>query len=614
MCGIGGIAGGSPPEEDVLRRMARAMAHRGPDDEGIWRDQVVGLAFRRLAIIDLDPRSSQPLHQAGLHLAFNGEVYNYRELRDELRGLSHTFVTEGDAEVLLHAWREWGEAALERVNGMFALAVWDERERCLTLAADPFGEKPLYYCRTQRRLVFASDIRALIEADDRVGEPDEQALRVFVARDLMPAPEASFFAGVRRLPAAHLLRWRDGHTEVVRYWTPRHVPVPARYEEAVEELRALLVDSIRLRLRSDVPVGTSLSGGVDSSAVVALSAELGRDHRRHAFTARFPLYERDEWGYAQQVGEAAEVIEHHAVTPSGEDLARDLGALVRDQEEPFGSTSIYAQWRVMRAAREAGVTVLLDGQGADELFGGYPWMVGTAVVSRGAGAVARALLNGGGQRDSTARQLVGTRLPSGLARMYRRRLASPYVTAQAVEATIDCEPPGPDFAQGSKVRRELVLETFVTSLPALLRYADRNSMAHSREVRLPFLDRRVAEFALSLPAEFLCRGGVTKRILRDAARPLVPEPVLTRRDKVAFEPPQARWLATVPWRERIADVLLDPATADRGVYDTTAIEADLRAGAWRDHGALWRAFCAEVWRRSFAPPRSQPAAALRRRA
>jgi asparagine synthase (glutamine-hydrolysing) len=581
--------------------MARAMAHRGPDDEGVWSDRTAGLAFRRLAIIDLDPRSNQPLHHDGLHLVFNGEIYNYRELRDELRSLGHAFVTEGDGEVLLHAWREWGESALDRLNGMFALAIWEERERRLTLAADRFGEKPLYYYRAPGRLVFASDIRALREAVDGLGTPDAQALHLFLARDLMPPPARSFFAGVHRLPAAHVLRWQDGRTAVSRYWIPRCVAVPARYEEAVEELRRLLVDSIRLRLRSDVPVGTSLSGGVDSSAVLALSAELGREHRRHAFTARFPGYERDEWHYAEQVATAAGVAEHHAVTPGAEDLASDLETLVRDQEEPFGSTSIYAQWRVMRAASQAGVVVLLDGQGADELFGGYPWMVGKTVLSRGPGTVLRALVGGGCERGPTVRQLVELRLPSGLTRAYRRRLASPYLNAEVVEATIDFEPATPSFAQGSGTRRELILETFVTSLPTLLRYADRNSMAHAREVRLPFLDRRVAEFALSLPAEFLCRDGVTKRILRDAVRGVVPGPVLARRDKVAFEPPQSRWLATPRWRERVAEVLLDPATRDRGVYDTETIEADLRAGAWRDHAALWRAFCAEVWRRSFAP-------------
>jgi asparagine synthase (glutamine-hydrolysing) len=606
MCGIAGIVGTPGPDEEVLTRMALAMVHRGPDDQGTWTDGVAGLAFRRLAVIDLDPRSNQPLHYEGLHLVFNGEIYNYRELRRELESLGHAFVTEGDGEVLLHAWREWGTAVLDRLNGMFALAIWDEREQELTLASDPFGEKPLYYCERSRRLVFGSDIRALIEAVDGLGAPDERALEVFVARNLMPAPDGSFFAGVKRLPAAHLLRWRAGSLAVARHWAPRQIEVPRRYEDAVVELRRLLLDSIRLRLRSDVPVGTSLSGGVDSSAVVALSAELGREHRRHAFTATFPGYARDEWVYAEQVARATEVVEHHAVEPESEQLADDLETLVRDQEEPFGSTSIYAQWRVHRAAREADVVVLLDGQGADELFGGYPWMVGTAALAGGPRTIARALRTGGSERASTLRALIGSYLPDPLARLYQRHIASPYTRPEVLERTVSFEPPVPTFSDGSAMRRELILETFVTSLPTLLRYADRSSMAHSREVRLPYLDRRVAELALSLPASFLCRDGVTKRILRDAVRGLVPDAVLARRDKVAFQPPEAQWLSTPGWRERIREVLLDPATRARGMYDSAAIEADLRAGRWRDHQAVWRALCAETWRAAFRTTPARP--------
>ena len=335
MCGIAGIVGSPGPDELTLTRMAGVMKHRGPDDQGIWLDGAAGLAFRRLAVIDLDPRSNQPLHLRGLHLGFNGEIYNYRELRDELRGLGHGFVTDGDGEVLLHAWRQWGAGALERLNGMFALAVWDEHEQSLTLACDRFGEKPLYYCPAPERLAFASDIRALAQAIEEVGTADDRAAEVFAAHNLMPPPDGSFFVGVKRLPAAHLLRWQARRIAVTRYWTPERVVVPERYEDAAAELRELLVDSIRLRLRSDVAVGTSLSGGIDSSAIVALSAQLGRDHRRHAFTARFPGYARDEWGYAQQVAQVAEVVEHHAAEPGAEQLANDLDQLICDQEEPF---------------------------------------------------------------------------------------------------------------------------------------------------------------------------------------------------------------------------------------------------------------------------------------
>ena len=310
-----------------------------------------------------------------------------------------------------------------------------------------------------------------------------------MALGALPEVNRSFYTQVHRLPAAHVLRFVAGEQPSIRrYWTPQPVSVPDRYEDAVMELRALLTDSIRIRLRSDVPVGTSLSGGVDSSAIVALSGELAGDHRRHAFTARFPGFARDEWAFAQTVATAAGVVEHHPVEPTAADLLADVDALVRDQEEPFTSLSIYAQWRVNRCAREVGVTVLLDGQGADELFGGYP---GTESA-----------------RSRRAPRLVG--------RFLRRRAVSVYASGEAGRTGASVDPVGEEWAD------ERLRQTFASSLPGLLRYADRDSMAHSREVRLPFLDRRIAEFALSVPHEFLWRQGQTKAVLRDAVRGVGP--------------------------------------------------------------------------------------------
>lgn len=595
MCGIGGWVGGAPPDPEVLRRMARAMAHRGPDGEGVWSDETAGLAFRRLAIIDLDARSDQPLHLGALHLVFNGEIYNYVELRDELRGLGHQFVTEGDGEVLLHAWAQWGEGALQRLNGMFGFAVWDDVEQTLTVTCDRFGERPVYWAQDGGRLLFASDVRALIQAAPELRRPRHDVLGPYLARGLMPPIDESFFAGVNRLPGSHLLRWRDGRAETARWWEPRAVEVPQRYEEAVERLRELLLDSIRLRLRSDVPIGTSLSGGVDSSAIVGLSAALAGDHRRHAFTARFPDFEKDEWAYASAVAEAAGVVEHHEVVPSADGLLADLARFVVDQEEPFGSTSIYAQWRVMRAAREAGVTVLLDGQGADELFAGYPGVHGWALRSSGPRALVEGLL--GPHRLELLTAIGAEHLPTRVAWRHRRALANPYAAADVVEAAVRL--PAPVAGGRDPLRRELLRQAFHTSMPGLLRYADRNAMAHSREVRLPFLDHRVAEFALSLPASFLVRNGVTKKVLRDAAAGAVPAEILGRRDKVGYVTPQQRWFAGAALRERFASVLLDPGARARGLFDCATIEADARAGAWRDTDAIWRAVNLEMWMRSF---------------
>lgn len=604
MCGIAGTVGGPTPELPVLRRMAAVMAHRGPDDEQVWADERAGLAFRRLAIIDLDPRSAQPQHLEHLHLVFNGEIYNYRELRTELQGLGHDFRTEGDGEVLLHAWAQWGERALDRLNGMFAFAVWDDRGGELTLCTDPFGEKPVFWCRDGGRFAFASNIRALREAVPSIGAPREDALAPFLALGLMPAIEDSFLAGVQRLPGAHRLRLgADGEVDVRRYWTPAQVDVPAHYPEAVAALRELLVDSIRLRLRSDVPVGTSLSGGVDSSAVVALAGSLASDATRHAFTASFPGFARDEWEHAAHVAREAGVVEHHRVLPTAEEALADLDVLVRDQEEPFGSLSIYAQWRVNRAAHEAGVTVLLDGQGGDELFGGYPGTAGWALRSAGPRAALAGIRAGGPVRSEVLIAYGAELLPRAVAHRHRRRMASPYVGAAVTDAAVRVEPVVPAGGTGaSPLRRELLRQCFHTSLPQLLRYADRDSMAHSREVRLPLLDRRIAEFGLSAPPHYLYGDGWTKRILRDAVRDVVPAAVLDRRDKVGFEPPQAQWLSTPAAIARIRETLLDGAARARGLYDVGAIAADADAGAWRDPSAVWRALNVELWLRSWERP------------
>jgi asparagine synthase (glutamine-hydrolysing) len=599
VCGIGGTAG-EPPDSRLLQRMAATMAKRGPDGERTWHDEAVGFAFRRLAVIDLHERSGQPQHLGSLHLVFNGEIYNYRELRHDLRGRGHRFQTEGDAEVLLHAWQEWGDGALDRLNGMFALAVWDDAQRTLTLASDLFGEKPLYYARLGAGLVWASEIKALLEHPDVLGTSDDGALVAFVARGVLPPTDGSFYAGIRRLPAAHLLVWRDGVAEVRRYWRPQRVDVPKRFDEAAAALRELLVDSIRLRLRSDVPVGTSLSGGLDSATVVMLSAGLAGDHTRHAFTATFPGFDRDEWRYAAEVAHAAGVTAHHAVEPTAEEALADLEPFVIDHEEPVEGLSVYAQWRVMRAAREAGVTVLLDGQGGDELFAGYPGSSAYAIRQLPLGDVLREVRADRSHVAGVGRSLAADYLPEWLRRIARRSESSPYASAEAVlEASRTPPLNGTGWRDEHRPqRRHLLTQSLESSLPVLLRYADRSSMASSREVRLPLLDRRVAELAWSLPADFVYSQGISKRILREAGRGVVPGSIRRRRDKVGFEPPQRPWLDTASFRRLIGELLLDGDALGRSLYETRAIEADLRAGSWRDATGIWRAVNAEIWLRT----------------
>lgn len=600
MCGIAGLAGAGAADVAALERMASAMIHRGPDGEGVWHDDEVGLSFRRLAIIDLNERSNQPMHFGPFHLVFNGEIYNYLELRAELAKLGHVFVTEGDGEVLLHAWAQWHEDALARLNGMFAFGIWDSERQSLTLATDPFGEKPLLYVERPDRLLFASDVRALKAADASIGIVDEAATRAFLRLGVLPSYPQTFFADVRRLPPAHAARWqRGGRITVQRYWKPGPVSVPTSPHDAAVRLRELLFESVRLRLRSDVAIGTSLSGGVDSSGIATVMAQLVEDHDRHAFTASFPGFERDEWAHAAVAATAANVGIHHAVRPTANELIDDLERLVVDQEEPFGSTSIYAQWRVMRAAREAGVIVLLDGQGADELFGGYAGIAGPALRSIGSQAALKAVRSNPKLASEVAgTYLAGRRIPPAVARLRGLSNTSPYVSDEAlVDSGGKTEPVDDWGGQGSRLHRELMRQTFRTSLPHLCRYADRDSMAHSVEVRLPFLDPRLAEFALSLPADIVFRDGVKKRVLRDALRGLVPDGIIDRRDKVGYETPERTWFDTPAVRQRFAEVLLDPVAIASGRYNTRTLEQDLKASALRDPTALWRAVNVEMWLR-----------------
>ena len=428
-----------------------------------------------------------------------------------------------------------GADSARPADGMFAFALWNDERQELVCARDLFGEKPLYWASDGRRLAFASCVWALLEARPDLGAPRADALAPFLGRGITPPPAESFFAGVDVLPAAHLLHWAGGRVRVTRYWSPNRVDVPSSYDEAAEQLRALLEDSVRLRLRADVPVGTSLSGGVDSSSVVSLVGLLG-GASRHAFTASFPGFDRDERSYADGTARAAGVLDHHVVEPTAEGWLADAEKVVRFHEEPFGTTSIYAQWCVMRAAADSNVTVLLDGQGADELLGGYSGTEGWAIRAEGTAAIARGLASAVTRRD-VALALGSDWTPRFVRRKHREGQTGPYVTGE-VRAAAGAIVPA-TVEEPSPLRRELLRQTFHTSLPTLLRYADRSSMAFSREVRLPFLDRRVAEYALSLPPTVsVVWAGVRKAVLRDAVRGLVPDEVLARRDKVGFETPQ----------------------------------------------------------------------------
>jgi asparagine synthase (glutamine-hydrolysing) len=542
----------------------------------------------------------------------NGELYNYRELRVELEGHGHVFRTATDTEVLLAAFVQWGEACVERFVGMWAFAIWDEREQRLFASRDRFGIKPFYYREAGGRLAFASEPKAFRSDPETRLEADPAAVADYLTQSYIDHTEQTFFAGIHRLPPAHNLVFdRDG-LRVFRYWRlePREAPAG----DAAEAVREGFLEAIRLHLRSDVAVGSCLSGGIDSSAVVGAVAHLLRTSgdaeavgpRQRTFTAYFEDAGFDERPYAEAVVEAAGA-EPHWITFTDAQLLEDLPAIVSGQDEPFGSTSMVAQWYVLRAAREAGLTVMLDGQGGDEVFGGYRAFLGMRLADLLAGGrlpeLACELRAFGGAHSplALATALARPFAPDALTRAVRARArgSAPLLHPGLRGLGASTSANGSLFSERLRRHQELLLTR--RGLPELLRYEDRNSMAHSLEARVPFLDHRLVELAFSLPGGELIRGGRTKDVLRRALGDLLPASVAARRDKLGFVTPERRWFRGELGRYA-GEVFAEPETAARGFLDVPAVQRRLarhRAGTVDAGMELWRALNVELWARAY---------------
>jgi asparagine synthase (glutamine-hydrolysing) len=616
MCGICGIVElGAPPQTQTVEAMARELDHRGPDGSGSFAAEGIALGFRRLAIIDLSDAGNQPFasDDGALQLIHNGEVYNYRELRRELEAKGRRFRSATDTEVILAAYEEWGERCVERFNGMWAFAIWDGRARRLFCSRDRFGVKPFYYRLDGDRLAFASEPRAFRADPSARLEPNRAVVRDYLEQAYLDHTDETFFAGIRRLPPAHSLTFDERGLRVARYWSLEpHDPPTAEAEDAVREL---FLDSVRLRLRSDVPVGTCLSGGIDSSSIVVtvdrlLSTEhetaLAVGDRQRTFTVYFEDPAFDERPFARDVVQRTQT-DAHWVTFGPQDLANDLPSIVEAQGEPFGSTSIVAGWYVLRAAKEAGLTVMLDGQGGDEVLAGYRAHLGFRLADLLASGQLRALrAELAGARAQHGRGALLTSVsrpfaPEALTRAVRARsrgsatLAHPELRGVSSSAAANGSP----FPDRLRRYQQLVLTR--RGLPELLRYEDRNSMAHSLEARVPFLDYRFVELCFSLPGNELIRNGRTKDVLRRALGDLLPASVLGRRDKLGFVTPEKRWFRG-ELGELADDVFGSRSFAERGLVDAAAAKRRLarhRSGGVDAGMELWRALNVELWAREF---------------
>lgn len=614
MCGIaGGWWNHHAQAAASLPQALHAMRHRGPDDRGHDLFPVgaatLGLAQARLSIIDLSAGGHQPMHSRDQRwsIVFNGEIYNYRELRAELQAGGHSFASDSDTEVLLAAWAQWGHACLPRLVGMFAFAVYDRRQQSLTCVRDAFGIKPFFYSSGAEGFRFASEVPALLTL--LPGRPQlnwQRAYDYLVHGDYDSGPD-SFFAGVHHLLPGHWLTvdMATGQANTPqRWWNPSIAERPDwKFADAVEQVREQFLQNIRLHLRSDLPVGAALSGGIDSSAVVCAMRHVEPDLPIHTFSFIAAGSDVNEEHWVDCVNAHVGAIPHK-VTATGAELARDLDDMIRAQGEPFGSTSIYAQYRVFQLAKQQGVTVTLDGQGADEMlagYNGYPGQRLRSLIETGQLGQAWHFMNSWAQWPGRSRTLAAkylmSELTDGRLHEFLRKLNGMknipcwINPAPLKERGITTRKPRvhPEFeTKGRRLVDELALALTRRGLPSLLRHGDRNSMRFSIESRVPFLTHELSDLLLSMPESYLVSPhGETKNVFREAMRGIVPDDVLCRKDKIGFATPEAQWLLSIT----------DTA------YNWLAVDLDLR---FLNHTAILqefnsiktgrKAFTWQVWR------------------
>ncbi len=657
MCGISALVAPHPIAlHDALARMTGAIGHRGPDDEGfasfaggtlnrVWggadtpepvlgsdfpyapagrgageEPASVALGHRRLSILDLSPAGHQPMCYGDRRywITYNGEVYNYEELRAELESLGHGFLSATDTEVVLAAYAEWGEACTQRFNGMWAFAILDLEAGTLFVSRDRFGIKPLYYWTSPDGvLAFASEIKQLTELEGWRPRANGRRLRDFLQWSTFDHTADTFFEGVRQVPGGHDLTIRvdaPRAPERARRWYRLEASTrDVCMEEAAGRVRELLSDSVRARLRADVKVGSCLSGGIDSSSIVCLVnrelARAGVSELQETVSSCSELPEFDERQFITAVLEQTKTRAHY-VFPESDRLLDDLDRIVWHQDEPFGSTSIFAQWCVFDEARKNELTVMLDGQGADELFGGYrsayaSWIAELFVSGRWSalarnvrtarevhGYKARRLLM------MPARQLVPTGLRSGAGTWFETHFRPRWMSKGP--AAGDGEPSRKPVTPGHSLADWSLDQLLYSNLPMLLHYEDRNSMAHSVESRVPYLDYRLVEYAMSLPGELKIQDATTKAVLRESMRGTIPDVIRERKDKMAFVTAEKVWFREQsqvfrPLLERSCE--LAPEVFDgKGVMDLFEKTA---SGKRHANSVLWRILCVGAWMERF---------------
>lgn len=650
MCGIAGGAwtvDGEPLPEDVLERMARVLVHRGPDDSGFYRSgsadrssggrQTAGaaLAFRRLSIIDL-AGGHQPLsnEDGSVWIVFNGEIYNYRELRPQLEAQGHQFRTASDTETIVHLYEQYGAECVHHLRGMFAFAIWDEAHQQLFLARDRIGQKPLFYCHEANRLLFASELKALLQVPGAPRELDPRAVDEFLTYQYVPHPRC-ILQGYNKLPPGHRAVYAQGKLHVERYWRPPYAEPDESTEWAEwsesqwrEELRRVLTEAVRLRMRSDVPLGAFLSGGIDSTIIAGLMQQLS-DQPVHTFSIGFPVAQFDERSYSREAAQKLGTRHHESIVEPA--ALKMLPRLIWQYDEPFADSSAIPTMHLSEITRRE-VTVALSGDGADELFAGYDRYRAVElagrfdrlphVVRRGLTLPVWQRLPASVEQKSLRRR--AKRFLAGLGESPERRYlkwigifeadrrAALYSEAfrERLEDADSCE-----FlleAYRECPNRDFVTRTtctdVLTYLPCdILTKVDIASMAYSLECRSPFLDHHVAELAARMPIHLKRNGRRGKRILIETFRDILPESIQTR-SKMGFGVPLNHWFRK-ELKPLLYDVLLDGQSLGRGHFEPAAVRALVEqhvAGQWDHSYRLWALLCLEMWQRVFLDPPSPP--------
>ena len=601
MCGISSIIhlDGAPVREEQLSSMMRAMKHRGPDDEGRFVEDNLGLGFVRLSILDLSPAGHQPMfsHDGRYVMIFNGEIFNYIELREDLKKLGHSFQSQSDSEVILAAYAQWGEQMLHRFNGMWALIIYDRREKTVFAARDRYGVKPFYYCIDGPRILIASEPPSILSVLGRKATPDQETIFNYLAFNRTDQNESSFFKEIKKLRHGHYFKFRIGPGAGESLQPKRWYNIREEFKDPFKDpaaYREMFSSSLGLRMRSDVPVGVCLSGGLDSSSIVSV---LNQDHGLKDLNTFSAVYGQGRNGdessfinlYKNQLRNM------HYVQPDEHGLMADLEELTRAQLEPVPSTSTYAQFRVMKLAKEH-VTVTLDGQGADEALAGYHYFFGFHFKNLLRKGKMGRMTSEMGHYYHKHRSLYGIKslaffLMPAFMRTRLRVMEKGYLHPDFYQSNANG---GGDIAgelYGSNSLQEALINHFEFKLEHLLKWEDRNSMWFSLEARVPFLDYRLVERTLTLPDNLIIRKGMTKYILREAMKGTLPEQIRMRRDKVGFETPEAEWFRTPMFQKYITELFSSPAFESRGL-----VAPDKVRDMYRKHLAREGNYSREIWK------------------